>query len=388
MKRRDSGRYVTTSTVGERVQAYVPHALPPHPLPQLSVSAQQLFTEAVKALTELETMGQHLPGMEPFIYTYVRKEAVLSSMIEGTQSSLSDLLLYEQGDYTETSTDDVAEVSHYVSAMQLGMQRMAEGYPVSLRLIRELHAELLRQGRGATKMPGEFRQSQNWIGGTRPGNAAYVPPPPQELMQCMGELEMFINTEDSIHPLLKAAMVHVQFESIHPFLDGNGRVGRLLIQMMLCRSGLLSKPLLYLSLFFKQHRQEYYRLLGRIREDGDWEAWIEYFLEAVVVTARDAVANIVTLRRQMAEHAEWVTAQGRMRKSAAAVLAILQRCIVIRPLILAREAELAPATVYKILQKMEEHGLVLQNATSTRSRVYTYVPYHHMLEDSHAPKLK
>lgn len=381
MKRRETGRYVTISTVGERVQAYIPHALPPSPLPVLSARANKLFTEAISALAELDATGRLLPDMAPFIYAYVRKEAVLSSMIEGTQSSLSDLLLYEQGGYEEAVTDDVAEVSHYVSAMQLGMQRMTEGYPVSLRLIRELHAELLRQGRGATKMPGEFRQSQNWIGGTRPGNAAYVPPPPQELMQCMGELELFINAEDDIHPLLKAALVHVQFESIHPFLDGNGRVGRLLIQMMLCRSGLLSQPLLYLSLFFKQHRQEYYRLLSSIRETGDWESWLEYFLEAVVVTSRHAFANITMLHTRMSEHSEWVATLGRMRKSAATVLEILQHCVVSRPVILARSAGLSPATVYKILDKMENQDIVHRINTAERGRIYSYAPYQQLLED-------
>lgn len=381
MKRSNPGSYITISTVGERVQAFVPRPLPPQPLPVLSPRGNRLFAEAVSALAELEAMGNHLPGIEPFIYAYVRKEAVLSSMIEGTQSSLSDLLLYEQGGYTAAADDDVADVSHYVSAMQLGIQRMTEGYPVSLRLIRELHAELLRRGRGAYKMPGEFRQSQNWIGGTRPGNAAYVPPPPQELMQCMGDLELFINAEDGIHPLLKAAMVHVQFESIHPFLDGNGRVGRLLIQMMLCRSGLLSRPLLYLSLFFKRHRQEYYRLLGSIRHEGDWEAWIEYFLEAVVETSRDAVANIITLREQMRTHDEWAAALGRMRKSAVAVLALLQRYVIVRPLTLARQADMAPATVYKILSKMEEQGVVYQRTSTERNRIYTYTPYQHLLED-------
>ena len=381
MNRTESGRYVTISTVGERVQAYIPHALPPRPLPVLSARGNKLFVDAVRALAELDVVGRLLPDIAPFIYAYVRKEAVLSSMIEGTQSSLSDLLLYEQGGYTEGAVDDVAEVSHYVSAMQLGMQRMAEGYPVSLRLIRELHAELLREGRGATKMPGEFRQSQNWIGGTRPGNAAYVPPPPQELLQCMGDLELFINSFDEIHPLLKAGMVHVQFESIHPFLDGNGRVGRLLIQMMLCRSGLLSQPLLYLSLFFKQHRQEYYRLLSSIRETGDWETWLEYFLEAVLVTSRQAAANISMLRTRMAAHTEWAASQGRSRKSTTIVLGLLQRRVVIRPLILARQSGLSPATVYKILDKMEEQGIVHRTTTTERGRIYSYSPYRLLLEE-------
>ena len=302
-------------------------------------------------------------------------------MIEGTQSSLSDLLLYEQGGYEQLNTDDVEEVSHYVSAMQLGMHRMADGYPVTLRLIRELHAELLRRGRGETKMPGEFRQSQNWIGGTRPGNAVYVPPPVHELMECMGALEMFINRDDNIPPLIKAALVHVQFESIHPFLDGNGRVGRLLIQMMLCSSGLLRKPLLYLSLYFKRRRQEYYRLLNGIREDGNWEAWIEFFLDAVVETAKDAINVLSDLQKRVNQDNACIATFGRMRKNAAKVLGIMQKHIVTRPLILAKQAELAPSTTYRILDMLEEHGIIQQKTQGERNRLYIYSPYLRLLED-------
>lgn len=303
-------------------------------------------------------------------------------MIEGTQSSLSDLLLYEQGGYERNNTDDVEEVSHYVSAMQLGMARMQEGYPISLRLIKELHAELLRRGRGATKMPGEFRQSQNWIGGTHPGNAVYVPPPPQDLMDCLGALELFINRDDALSPLVKAALVHVQFESIHPFLDGNGRVGRLLIQMMLCNSGLLKKPLLYLSLYFKQHRQEYYRLLNGIRQDGNWEAWIEFFLDAVQYTASDAVSVLTELQRSVDHDKAIIATFGRMRKNAEKVLSMMQRHIVTRPLILARQIGIAPSTIYRVLDKLEEHGIVLQNTQGERNRLYTYSAYQSMLGES------
>ncbi len=302
-------------------------------------------------------------------------------MIEGTQSSLSDLLLYEQGGYDRANTDDVEEVSHYVSAMQLGMARMQDGYPISLRLIRELHAELLRRGRGSSKMPGEFRQSQNWIGGTRPGNAAYVPPPPQDLMDCMGALELFINRDDEISPLVKAALVHVQFESIHPFLDGNGRVGRLLIQMMLCNSGLLRKPLLYLSLYFKQHRQDYYRLLNGIRQDGNWEAWIEFFLEAVQYTASDAVRLLTELQRRVDHDKATIATFGRMRNNAAKVLSVMQRHIVTRPLILAKQVGLAPSTIYRVLEKLEEHGIIQQSTQGERNRLYTYSAYQSMIAE-------
>ena len=336
---------------------------------------------AVQTLGTLDALGEHLPDVAPFIYAYIRKEAVYSSMIEGTQSSLSDLLLYEQGGYNQADTDDVEEVSHYVSAMQLGMERMQDGYPISLRLIRELHAELLRRGRGSTKMPGEFRQSQNWIGGTRPGNAAYVPPPPQDLMDCMGALELFINRDDELSPLVKAALVHVQFESIHPFLDGNGRVGRLLIQMMLCNSGLLRKPLLYLSLYFKQHRQEYYRLLNGIRQDGNWEAWIEFFLEAVQYTASDAVRVLTELQRRAEQDKSIIASFGRMRKNAEKVLSMMQRHIVTRPLILAKQVGIAPSTIYRVLDKLEEHGIIRQNTQGERNRLYTYSAYQSMLDE-------
>lgn len=383
MKRKNAGRYVTVSTIGETVKAYIPAPLPPVPLPELSGRRALLYAEAMRAVGALDAIGNQVPDIAPFIYTSVRREAVLSSMIEGTQSSLSDLLLYEQGSYLGTDTDDVALVSHYVAAMQLGMSRMAEGYPISLRLMRELHAELLRHGSGSAKMPGEFRQSQNWIGGTRPGNAVYVPPPPQELTDCLGALELFINEDETeaLPALLKAALVHVQFESIHPFLDGNGRVGRLLIQMMLCRSGLLKKPLLYLSLYFKQHRQEYYRLLGSIREEGNWEAWIDYFLEAVGSTARQAISALTHLHGRMAQDKAWADSLGRTRSTALKLLAVLQSSIVARPLVLAEQAGISPATTYKLLDAMEQQGIVTRNSTAPRNRVYTYTPYADMLRD-------
>ena len=381
MKRENTGQYVIVSTIGEKVHAYIPAPLPPQPLPELSAVGNRRLMEAVQTLGALDGLGEHLPDVAPFIYAYIRKEAVYSSMIEGTQSSLSDLLLYEQGGYDQANTDDVEEVSHYVSAMQLGMNRMADGYPITLRLIKELHSELLRRGRGSSKMPGAFRQSQNWIGGTRPGNAVYVPPPVHELMECMGALELFINQDDNIHPLIKAALVHVQFESIHPFLDGNGRVGRLLIQMMLCSSGLLRKPLLYLSLYFKRRRQEYYRLLNGIREDGNWEAWIEFFLDAVVETAEDAIRVLSDLQKRVIQDNAIIGTIGRMRKNAEKILRIMQRHIVTRPSILAKQAGLAPSTTYRILDVLEEHGIVQQNTQGERNRLYIYAPYRSMLED-------
>lgn len=382
MKRKDTGSYVIISTVGERAKAYIPAPLPPRPLPEIDAKTQQKLGEATRALAALDAVGRLLPDITPFIYTCVRREAVLSSRIEGTQSSLSDLLLYEQGAYDRADTDDVALVSHYVSAMQLGIQRMEEGFPISLRLIRDLHRELLRQGRGATKTPGEFRMSQNWIGGTRPGNAVYVPPPAHEVMSCLGDLELFINREDDTMPeLIKAALVHVQFESIHPFLDGNGRIGRLLIQMMLCRSGLLSKPLLYLSLYFKQHRQEYYRLLGSIREDGNWEAWIDFFLDAVMHTASESFHLLTSWRNRMEQDAAFINSLGRMRTNAAKVLDYMQLHVIARPSVMVQQLNLSAPTIYKLLDALEKEGIILPCHTGLRNRLYAYAPYREMLQD-------
>ncbi len=383
MKRRNSGRYVTISTVGERVQAYIPNALPPRPLPELDTVGRQTYDDALRMLGALDVLGEELPTIEPFLYACVRQEAVLSSMIEGTQSSLSDLLLFEQGALEQEESEDITEVCCYVSAMQLGMKRLADGYPISLRLMRELHAELLRSGRGTNKMPGEFRRSQNWIGGTRPGNAVYVPPPPQELMSCLGALELFINREDDHIPvLLRTAMVHVQFESIHPFLDGNGRVGRLLIPMMLCSGGILRKPLLYMSLYFKQHRQEYYRLLDGVRSSGLWVPWLEFFLDAVLDTANNAVATLRALRSRMAEHNAWAHSLGQKGKNTVKILELLQRRIIVRPLSLARQADLSPATVYKILESLRAHHIAQLRTSSARNRIYAYSPYADMLDKS------
>lgn len=369
------------STVGERVRAYIPAPLPPQPELQLTPALLQRYSEAMTALGALDAVGAQVQDVAPFLYICVRREAVLSSRIEGTQSSLNDLLLYEQGAYEEDDIDDVSSVSHYVSATQLGMERMADGFPISLRLLRELHAELLRRGRGASKMPGEFRQSQNWIGGTRPGNAVYVPPPPQELITCLGELELFINAEDEIPALIKAALVHVQFESIHPFLDGNGRVGRLLIQMMLCRSGLLRRPLLYLSLFFKQHRQEYYRLLGGIRETGDWESWLGYFFEAVAATATGAAELLNRLSTAAERDRAWAAAQGRSRKNVAKVLDIVRSRIIVRPLQVAELAGITPATTYRILDLMAQAGIIRLRTQGERNRIYAYAPYISLLDE-------
>src|SRR5580692_4764926 len=293
------GTYISTTTAGETVRAFVPAPLPPNPPVDLSGLYQQL-DRANQALGRLDGLTTLLPNTQLFLYLYARKEALLSSQIEGTKSSFSDLLLFENEAASGVPVDDVEEVSNYVAAMQHGLRRIKNGFPLSLRLIREIHGILLRGGRGANKTPGEFRRSQNWIGGTRPGNAAFVPPPPELLMECLDRFEHFLHDEkDKLPVLVEAGFVHVQFETIHPFLDGNGRMGRLLITLFLCSKDMLQKPVLYLSHYFKANQQEYYERLQRVRDRGDWEGWIKFFLQGVGTVAWQATETarkIVALR--------------------------------------------------------------------------------------------
>ena len=258
MHRDITGRYLSSPAGGEMVNAFVPNPLPPIPPLELSGARQRLLERATLAIGRLDSVSTLLPDPQLFLYAYVRREAVLSSQIEGTQSSLSDLLLFELDEVPGVPFDDVVEVSNYIAALEYGMARLRADFPLCNRLLREMHIHLMARGRGSDKTPGDFRRSQNWIGGTRPGNARFVPPPPQEVEPCMAALEQFINQPADTTPvLIKAALAHVQFETIHPFLDGNGRLGRLLIALLLHQGGLLSQPLLYLSLYFKQHRPLY-----------------------------------------------------------------------------------------------------------------------------------
>src|SRR5262245_28409660 len=318
MARKPSGRigsYIATTTAGETVHAYLPPPLPPTPpldLPRLLA----LIERANQALGRLDGMTAILPSTKLFVFMYVRKEALLSSQIEGTQSSLSDLLLFENQETPFVPLDDVQEVSNYIAAMNHGLKRLAGGFPLSLRLIKEMHRELLSKGRGSSKQPGEFRRSQNWIGGTRPGNAAFVPPSPERVMECMGDLERFLHERTTYPALIRAALAHVQFETIHPFLDGNGRLGRLLITLMLCEEGTLKEPILYLSLYFKTHRARYYELLQEVRRKGDWETWLEFFLEGVTETSEQGVASARRLMALFAKDREKISELGRSASSA------------------------------------------------------------------------
>ena len=372
---RNSGEYVVSSTTGESVRAFVPNPLPPNPPLELTPFFP-LLDRANQALGRLDGLSSLLPDTSLFLYIYVRKEAVLSSQIEGTQSSLSDLLLFENEDVPGVPINDVQEVSHYVAAMQHGLDRLREGFPLSLRLIREIHEVLLRGGRGAEKTPGDFRTSQNWIGGTRPGNAAYVPPPPERLMECLANLELFLHDESVTLPLLvQLGMIHVQFESIHPFLDGNGRLGRLLITLLLCAKGALKDPLLYLSLFFKTHRSRYYNLLQKVRTEGAWEEWVEFFLEGTESTARQAADTAVELVRLFAEDRQRIQTLGRSASSALRVHEYMQRKPLINIGTAAETLNLSIPTVAGALKNLTELSIARETTGRQRGRVFAYDRY-------------
>ena len=373
MERGPQGHYVTISTVGEKVEAFVPFPLPPDPPIDWTPELRNKFDQALLALGRLDSVSTLLPDTLLFLYMYVRKEAVLSSMIEGTQSSLADLLLFELDQVPGVPLDDVREVSNYVAALDLGLSRMEDGFPLSLRLLREIHGTLLAGGRGSHQGPGEFRRSQNWIGGTRPGNAAFVPPPPDRVLECMGKLEMFLQDRPKPTPvLLKAALAHVQFETIHPFLDGNGRLGRLLIPLLFCQQGALRKPMLYLSLYLKTHRQYYYELLNEVRLSGNWENWLDFFAEAVIVTSNQAVDTTRQLTDLSNGDRDQISGLGRAAASALQV----HRALLERPLAtagwLAEKTSLSPATVNKCLKHLEGLGILRELTGRKRNRLFSY----------------
>lgn len=376
MKRELQGHYVPITTPGEQAQAFVPAPLPPDPPIEWGPALRGKFDQALLALGRLDSVSTLLPDTGLFIYMYVRKEAVLSSMIEGTQSSLSDLLLFELDEEPGVPLDDVQEVSNYVVALDHGLKRLAEGFPISLRLFREVHEILLSKGRGSHHTPGDFRRSQNWIGGSRPGNAVFVPPPSDQVLDCMGALERFLHDEPETTPmLLKAALAHVQFETIHPFLDGNGRLGRLLITLLLCEQNVLRTPMLYLSLYFKTHRQYYYDLLNTVRLTGDWEAWLDFFAEAIIVTATQAVDTAQQLVALSAADRDKIQQLGRAAASTLTVHNALMGHPITTAGSLVENTGLTPATVNKCLERLASLGIVHELTAQKRNRVYSYAGY-------------
>jgi cell filamentation protein, protein adenylyltransferase len=386
MKRGPIGEFSSLSLGGEKVRAFVPRPLPPVPGISLETIREKL-DRALLALGHLDAVSAFLPDTNLFLYSYVRKEAVLSSQIEGTQSSLSDLLLFELEELPGLPLADVSEVSRYVAALEHGLRRLRAGFPLSNRLLREIHGVLLAKGRGADKTPGEFRRTQNWIGGTRPGNALFVPPPPDRVEECMAALERFLH-DDPVRtpPLEKAAMAHLQFETIHPFLDGNGRVGRLLVTLLLCEEGVLKEPLLYLSLYLKQHRARYYELLQTVRTEGDWEAWLSFFANGVSTTAQGAVETARSIEKLFKKDRERIRALGRGANSALLVHHALEK----RPLEtigrLASATKLTVPTVTKAITALEKLRIAREITKRRRGRVFSYSAYLRLLAEGTEPR--
>jgi Fic family protein len=384
MERGPTGYPAPISFAGEKCFAFVPKPLPPEPSIQWNDRINGIVQRAGVAIGRLSGMTELLPDPQMFLYSYVRKEAVLSSQIEGTQSSLSELLLFENDAIAGLPLDDIVEVSNYVAATEYGLRRLKGGFPLSLRLLREVHGVLLAKGRGSKKQPGEFRTSQNWIGGSRPGNALFVPPPPDQVIECMGSLENFLH-DPSVPSLIRAGLAHAQFETIHPFLDGNGRTGRLLVTLLLCHDGVFAQPLLYLSLYLKRNRTTYYDLLQRVRTHGVWEEWMEFFLQGIEETARQAADTAGRLLQLFQKDRNSLHALGRKGASSIKLHDVLQKHPVITvPRLVAKFGFAAP-TANAALRLMIEHGIIREVTGYQRNRIFTYQEYLRILNEGTEP---
>jgi len=376
---RIAGRYETTTVAGEEVAAFVPHALPPSaPALEMDESLQEQVRVAGEALRRLELAGAMVPSIDWFIYGFVRKEAVVSSQIEGTQATLVDLLSFEAeapGEVPENA--DLREVCNYLEALDFARDQISrpDGLPLSMRLLNQTHARLMQGARGADKMPGEIRRSQNWIGGTRPGNAVFVPPPPHRIADLLADLEKYMHADDALPPLVRAGLLHVQFETIHPYMDGNGRIGRLLVMLLLEDWGFLSAPLLYLSLFFKRHREEYYRRLAAVRTEGDWEGWTRYFLEAVSTIADEAVSSARDLFTLVSRDREQVL----LTPGATVMAARLFEMLPEHPLLTVGTAvkllDTTRPTAAKAVTALVEAGVLEEVSGKKRDRMFGYATY-------------
>lgn len=373
MKRDPFGAYIETTTLGETVRAFVPPMLPADPPLSFTEAVQAALDRAMLSLGRLDGAAATMPDVDLLLYTFVRKEAVLSSQIEGTQSTLDELLVHEVQRVPGAPSEDVREVSRYVDAMSHGLERITGGFPLSNRLLREMHGILLAEGRGAQKQPGEFRRSQNWIGGTRPGNATFVPPPPTQLDACLTNLEQYLHQHTN--SIVKAALAHLQFETIHPFLDGNGRVGRLLITLLFCNDKVLRKPLLYPSLYFKQHRQQYYDELNAVRASGDYERWIDFFSEAIRHSAEVAIETGRRVTQAFQEDRAQLRAIPRIAGSLLMIQEALQAKPVTTVTILREATGLTTPTVNSLLRELESRGIVKESTGRARDRVYVYRRY-------------
>jgi len=374
---RQPGRHEKSTVAGEVVSAFVPDPLPP-PL-KLTAGLQEKVRFAEQKLSRLELAGEMVPSLEWLIYAFVRKEAVVSSQIEGTQASLVDLLAYEAGAPAgkDESTDDVEEVSNYLAALAYARQqlRSEKGLPLSTRLLNEAHRRLMKGVRGSTKAPGELRRTQNWIGGTRAGNAVYVPPPPQEAGRLLSDLERYIHRDDDLPPLVRAALVHVQFETIHPYLDGNGRIGRLLITLLLEHWKLLPEPLLYLSLFFKRHRAEYYRLLNAVRLEGAWDSWVSFFLEGISTIADEAADTARDLFVLVNKDRARVLSAPNASVMATRLLDQMPRHPIVTIPAVVKLLDTTKPTATKAIGVLEQLGILRETTGRRRDRTFSYSAY-------------
>ena len=386
MNRGLTGEYIIQKYGADEVRSFVPFPLPPNPPLSIDAALREELDQALISLGRLDSVATLLPDIDLFLYMYVRKEAVLSSQIEGTKSSLSDLLLFELEQAPGAPLDDVIEVSNYVAAIDHGLKRLKEDFPLSNRLIREVHRILLSRGRGRDKDPGEFRRSQNWIQGTRPGNALYVPPPPERVVDTMGELEKSLHDIPEKMPgLIKAALVHVQFESIHPFLDGNGRIGRLLITLLLCHEGVLRQPLLYLSLYFKQNRAQYFDLLTKVRTEGDWEAWIRFFAVGVREMAEGAVATARRLNDICNADRQVIQDLGRKAGSALRIHQVFQGRPIASIPFLSKMTKMSPPTIAAALDSLQKAKIIKEVTGRKRKRIYVYQRYLDLMKKGTEP---
>jgi Fic family protein len=381
MPKRTTGRYERSSVGGEEVAAFIPHALPPvHPPIIVDAALGERVRIAEQALVRLELAGEMVPSLDWFIYAFVRKEAVLSSQIEGTQATLVDLLTFEALEGAEQSAPpnaDVEEVCNYLDALTFARAQLADplGLPLSMRLLNEAHHRLMRGVRGAEKLSGEVRRSQNWIGGSRPGNALYVPPPPQALGELLGAFEKYMHADDTLPPLLRAGLLHVQFETIHPYLDGNGRIGRLLVTLLLEHWKLLTKPLLYLSLFFKRHRDEYYRRLNAVRIDGDWESWLDFFLDGLATIADEAVASARELFALVGTDRTRVLSHEGMSIVALRLFEVLPRHPVVTVAAAMKLVETTKPTAGRAVELLVNAGVLAETTGKKRDRSFVYQSY-------------
>ncbi len=377
------GKYITQKVAREPYKAFVPAYLPADPPINLG-RLYPYLEKAALALAELNAVHKSIPNTALFIYMYLRKEALLSSQIEGTQSSFSDLILFESQQTPHVSVEDVEEVSNYIKAVTYGIKRLKEDFPLSLRLLKEIHEILLSGGRGSSKLPGEFRRSQNWIGGTRPGNAFFVPPPVDCLNECLGNFEKFLHDE-TVPVLIKAGLAHVQFETIHPFLDGNGRLGRLLITLLLCQNGLLDEPILYLSLYLKENRTTYYHLLQEVRDRGTWETWLEFFLTGVYSSAKQAIKTAKQINTLFDKDMDKITSLGRARFSCEQTLEYMKRLPQVTVPFLAKELHMSSPTARSALNHMTTMGILVETSGKKRDKVYVYRRYLEILEEGTNP---